>query len=230
MITRPREDARAVVEELAARGIDSMVEPVLEIVPLATGDLDLDGVQAVLVTSANGARALGATSQRDIPVLAVGDATAAAARDAGFAAVAVAGGDVAALAALAAERCNPGAGPLVHVSGSAVAGDLAGRLAARGFTVRREVLYEARAASALSRDATAALSGGDVDAVLLYSPRTAEAFVALVRRAGLVAGLRRARALCLSGAVADAARGIAWREVCVAARPDQTVLLDLVGR
>ena len=58
----------------------------------------------------------------------------------------------------------------------------------------------------------------------------AEAFVALVRRAGLIAGLRQVRALCLSGAVADAARGIAWREVCVAARPDQTVLLDLIGR
>ena len=230
LITRPREDAGAIAEKLAARGVETINEPLLEIVPVAAGDLDLDGVQAILLTSANGARALAAAPRRDVPVLAVGEATAAAARAAGFAHVAVAGGDVAALAGLAEERCAPGGGPLVHISGSVVADDLAGRLAACGFTVRREVRYEARAASALSPTAVAALSDGAVDAVLLFSPRTAKAFVTLARKAGLAACLRRIRALCLSAAVADAARAAPWREVCVADWPDQTALLDLVAR
>ena len=48
--------------------------------------LDLDGVQALIATSANGVRAFAARDpRRSLPVCAVGDATARAASDAGFA-------------------------------------------------------------------------------------------------------------------------------------------------
>ncbi len=230
LITRPREDAEALAEALAVRGVEALVEPLLEIVPLDPGDFDLAGVQAALLTSANGARALAAaTGLRDVPVLAVGEATAAAARAAGFAEVAVAGGDVAALACLAESRCEPHGGPLVHVSGEAVAGDLSGRLAERGFTVRRAVLYEARVARALSAAAASALAAGEIDAAFLYSPRTAKTLVSLAEKAGLAAALAGVRALCLSAAVAEAAGAARWREVCVAARPDEVSLLALVS-
>jgi uroporphyrinogen-III synthase len=231
LITRPRDDARALAEALASRDIETLVEPMLEITPLAPGDLDLDGVQAILLTSANGARALAAaTSQRDLLVLAVGEATAAAATAVGFSKVTAGGGDVEALAELVEKSCDPLAGPLVHVSGSAVAGDLGGQLGALGFAVRRTVLYEARAVTALSEAAAAALSRGALDAVLLFSPRTANAFVTLVERAGLAAALKRVEALCLSAAVADVARRAVWKVVRVAVRPDQEALLALVAR
>ena len=228
MITRPREDARPLAEALAARGVETLLEPLLEIVPVAGARLDLTGVQAVLLTSANGARALAAaTGARDVTVLAVGAATAAAA--AGFARVEAAGGDVAALADLAASVCDPAGGALVHVAGSHVAGDLAGRLTERGFTLRRETLYTAVLTEALSDAAAAALRQGALDAVLLFSPRTADSFVTLAARAGVTADLARVRALCLSAAVAEAAGTVAWRALDVAARPDQEALLALVA-
>ena len=229
LITRPRDDAETLARTLAARGVESLIEPLLDIRPLADTGLDLDGVQAILLTSANGARALAAASSaRALPVLAVGDTTAAAARAAGFADVGTAGGDVEALEKLAADRCDPGGGPLLHVAGSIVAGDLAGRLAAHGFAVRRAALYEACPVSGLSDAAVAALADGAIDAVLLFSPRTATAFVTLARAADVVGPLSRMRALCLSEAVAEAARALTWREVCVADRPDQAALLALV--
>ena len=230
LITRPRDDAGPLAEMLAALGVESLIEPMLEIRFLAGECPDLDGVQAVALTSANGARALAArVGRRDIPVLAVGEATAAAARAAGFADVAMAGGDVAALAALARERCAPGAGPLLHVSGSVVAGDLAGSLEAEGFTVRRATLYEALASGALSDAARVAIVDGSLDAVLLFSPRTARTFVTLAADAGLGDALGNLRALCLSEAVAEAVRPFPWREVRVAERPDQSALLALVA-
>ncbi len=230
MITRPREDARPLAEALAARGIEALIEPLLEIVPVPGAHLDLAGVQAVLLTSANGARALAAAAEaRDVTVLAVGAATAAAAAAVGFARVEAAGGDVAALADLAASVCDPAAGALVHVAGSHVAGDLAGRLTERGFTLRRETLYTAERAEALSDAAVAALRRGAIDAVLLFSPRTAGSFVTLAARAGVTADLARVRALCLSAAVAEAAGTAAWRALDVAARPDQEALLALVA-
>ncbi|MFQ5783967.1 MAG: uroporphyrinogen-III synthase [Alphaproteobacteria bacterium] len=230
LITRPRDDARAVAAALADRGVETLIEPLLEITPLPADDFDLAGVQAVLLTSANGARALArASAARDPAVLAVGEATARAAREAGFSDVAVGDGDVAALAALAEARCAAKAGPLLHVSGRTTAGDLAGRLARAGFTVRRAVLYEARTATALSPAARAAFADGAVDAVLLFSPRTAKTFVTLALEAGLAAALGGVAALCLSPAVAAAACALRWREVRIADRPDQASLLALVA-
>ncbi len=229
MITRPREDARPLAEALAARGVETLIEPMLEIVPVVGARVDLAGVQAVLLTSANGARALAAASHaRDVAVLAVGAATAAAAEAAGFARVEAADGDVAALADLVATACDPAAGPLVHVAGGHVAGDLAGRLAERGFTLRRETLYTARRVEVLSDAATLAFRRGTIDAVVLFSPRTANSFVTLAARAGVTAELARVRALCLSAAVAEQAGTVAWRALDVAQRPDQVSLLALV--
>ena len=227
MITRPREDAEALAARLVERGIESLIEPLLEISPLAAQPLDLDSVQALLLTSANGARALaGATDKRGLAVFAVGPATAAAARHAGFTSVVTADGDVAALSRLVAARLDAASGALLHVSGSAGAGNLAVRLEAAGFEARHTVLYEARPAGALSEAAIAALAGGRINAVLLFSPRTAESFVRLCRQASLA--LERVRALCLSRAVARRAEAVPWGEVAVAARPDQDALLALI--
>jgi uroporphyrinogen-III synthase len=227
LITRPRADAEALAALLGERDIGALIEPMLEIIPKPVPALELDDVQALLLTSANGARALAlATDRRDLALFAVGPATAMAARDAGFADVATADGDVAALSHLVESRLKPADGALLHVSGSAVAGDLAGRLGRAGFETRRAVLYEARALSALSEDAVAALIQGEIHAVLLFSPRTAKSFVRLCHLASLT--LDGVRALCLSPAVAHQAEATRWFEIAVAARPDQDALLALI--
>ncbi len=229
LITRPEDDARPLAERLAARGIKALVEPLLIIVPVAGAELDLDGVQALLVTSANGARALArAGARRDLPVYAVGEASGASARALGFAAVRSAGGDVEALADKVIAELDPGAGALVHVAGSAVAGDLAGRLGRAGFEARRAVLYEARPVAALSPGCVAALEGGRLDAALLFSPRTAATFVRLVDQAAVAYGCRKVDALCLSEAVARAAARLDWRRLEVASEPTAESLLDLL--
>ena len=223
LITRPEEDARPLAEALAARGVATVIEPLLAIRPLpeAAADLakDLAGVQALLFTSANGARAFAELSpRRDIGVLAVGDATASAARGLGFTAVESAGGDVQALARLVKQRLKPAGGPLFHAAGSAVAGDLAEILAADGFDLRRRMLYKSATATALSPETIAALKQGRIDLVLLFSPRTAVSFAELARAAAVDAS--ELTALCLSPAVATAVSGLAWKKVEVAEKPD----------
>jgi len=253
LVTRPEAVAAPVAEALRARGLRVTVEPMLTIRPRPAGALDptgdLAGVQALLFTSANGVRAFAAqTAERNLPVLTVGDATAAAARAAGFDRVESAAGDVHSLADLVRARLDPEAGSLLHVAGSVVAGDLAGLLAADGFRLRRAVLYEAIPAERLSPAAAAALAEGAFDLVLFFSPRTAETFARLVRDAAgdaaasessdagsvesraerLTAGCARAEAICLSPAVAAAARRLPWRRVRIADRPDLPAMLDLV--
>ncbi len=230
VITRPREDAALLAGRLAEQDVKALVEPMLDIVPRSLdAPLDLEGVQAILVTSANGVRALAqASSRRDLPLLAVGLASAEAAEACGFAEVCAASGDVAALAALACVRLRPDAGPLVHAAGDHIARDLAGALGAEGFAVRREVLYEARAATALSVGLRTSLTARDLDAVLFFSPRSADTFVTLLNAAGLAQSAASLDALCLSDAVAQAAGGVAWRRVAVAERLDQKAVLALL--
>src|SRR5690606_24941261 len=103
--------------------------------------------------------------------------------------------------------------------------DLAGVLGAAGFTVRRAVLYHAETADSLPGAARAALTAGTVGAALFFSPRTAQSFVSLAGQAGVADDCRAVTAICLSGAVADAAADVDWAETRIAARPDLDALL-----
>ena len=226
LVTRPSEDALALTVELERRGHQVVQMPLLDIHYLPGVAVPLDGVQAVLLSSANGARALAqATAARDKPVFTVGDATAQVAGALGFSSVSSAGGDVADLADLAARDLDPAAGPLVHVGARQRAGDLGGALDARGFTVNRIELYEAAVAQAIDPVVEVELADGRIDAVLFFSPRTAHTFVSLIRQARLEKACAALDAICLSNAIAKEIDAIPWRRVTVAAHTDQSSLL-----
>ncbi len=229
LITRPHEDASHTRHLLEARGYAVMVEPMLAVLPVAAPVVDLTGVQAVLFTSANGARAMAAASgERDVLVYTVGDASAAEAKRLGYTHVHPAGGDVAALAALIVQDLDPKAGALLHVAANVTAGDLQGALASHGFEVRKTQLYESRTAVALSDELVDALKTARIDAVLFFSPRTAETFVTLAKNAGVDGHLAEVTAYALSAAVAKTLRAVHWRAIRVAAKPEQEALLAVL--
>lgn len=217
-ITRAEPEAARTAARVRAMGAEAIVAPLIHIAT-RTFDRDLTGVQALLFTSANGVRAFGAAC--DLPVLTVGDATAAAARTAGFTDVHSADGDVHALAALAKATLQPASGALIHICGVHVAGDLTGALAGAGFRAERRIGYEAVAVTELP-----AAFGQPLDMVMFHSARAAEIFVGF--------GAPRANQLiaaCLSEVVAAAATGsperrIDWAQIIVAPRPREDALLQ----
>jgi len=229
LITRPLQDAEPLAVVLQTHGVESMIAPLLDIRNVAGTPLDLQGVQGLLATSANGVRAFAAREgARDLPVYAVGDATARTARVEGFLRVEVASGDVAALARLVRDQLDPASGALLHVAGTKVAGDLSSMLEADGFRYRREILYEARTVDSLPTAAAWAIGEHLLHGVILYSPRTAATFVNLVRKANLEGDCRNQRAFCLSKAVAERAAFLAWKRIVVAVRPDQSAMVEAV--
>ncbi len=228
LVTRPADDAEDIVALLRDRGIGVVLSPMMRVVH-RNRDIDDDAAraQAVLFTSRNGVRAFCATcGRRDVPVLTVGDSTARLAADSGFRSVESAGGDSAALARLAVERLTPAGGPLLHAAGETVAGPLSDILSDAGFQVIRRSVYAAEPVDTLSPAAVEALSGGGLDFVLLFSPRTARLFGERIREAGLESCLRRATAVCLSPAVAAATEGGNWAGRAVAARPTTEALFE----
>lgn len=226
LVTRPEEDSKAVAAELAARGLDVVTEPLLDIRPLAPPVVETAGIQGILATSANGVRALARIlADRDLPVWAVGDATARVAHEFGYGNVEAAGGDVDSLAELVSARCTPDAGAFLHAAGTVVAGDLAGMLGAQGFQVKRLVLYEAVTAPKLSPALAERLRDGRLDLALFFSPRTAATFATLVRTAGLSESLAHVDAYALSANVARELSGLTWRKIRTATCPAQAALL-----
>src|SRR4051794_8196897 len=232
LVTRPRAEAALLAEMLAARGIAALLEPLLDIhYRDPGGPPDLAGIQALLCTSANGVRAFARLSpERAVPVFAVGEATAARARAEGFSEVHSAGGAVGDLVELVGGRLLPQAGRLLHVAGSLVAGDLSGALCARGFSVDRAVLYDARPVAALSQATVRAVAAGIIDFALFSSPRPAAIFVKLADRAGIADAIRQVTAISISAAADVALAPLRFRARLVAARPDQPALLAALDR
>ena len=229
LVTRPKRDSLAFADILRRRGIECLIAPLLTIIDITVTLGDLDGVQGCVVTSANGADALArATANRSVPVLAVGTVSAGRAREHGFTGVRAAGGNLESLAILIRQHLDPGIGRLIHVSGSKVAGDLAGLLAGDGFVVERVVGYHADAVSGLPQVALSALRGGHLRGVAHFSPRTAAIFMRLIREAGVETSLQSLIGFCLSDAVARTLEGSGWKDLVVAPRSDAESLAGCI--
>lgn len=222
LITRPEADQARTAGLIAARGFIPLAAPCLAVetraVPMAPG------IQAVLVASGN---ALPALTPAPIPLLAVGDATAARARAAGWTRVDSAGRDAEALAALAIGRLDPAAGPLLLPSAEGQGARLASALRAAGFTVRRRVAYRVRRAPALPPAALAAIAHGQVHAALFLSGETARAFRALLP-AGMRPALANVMALAIGSPAADALKPLPWRAIRLARSPTLEDVLALL--
>ena len=101
LVTRPHPDDETTAKALRARGFDVLRAPMLRFEPVPFQD-DADATYgAVIVTSANALRAiaphLADSRLLKLPLFAVGENTAAAARDAGFGEVIASKGDAGAL-------------------------------------------------------------------------------------------------------------------------------------
>ncbi len=234
LITRPEREATALATALIERGHAPVIAPLFRLEflrPPPDFTETLATCQAVLLTSANGARALAeASDQRAKPILAVGDTTASTAEGLGFAAVVSAAGDGAALAELVRRGLDPAKGPLVHVSGADVALDLSETLAPDGFKVHRFVLYDAREEGALPESARAALEARALDAATFLSPRAASVFVRMATDAGLADSLRGVTAIAISPAALAPLAALPFKAAVAAARPTRQAVLDEIDR
>lgn len=205
LVTRPEPDAlklRAVLED---HGHEATVEPLLHVSYTDPDPFDLEGVQALAATSRYALRALKSHplrgGARKLPLFAVGRATAAEARTLGFEVVVTGAGTAHELVAHIVSVADPAAGLVLHLAGDTLSGDLKGELEAHGFRVAQPVVYRMEAAEALSDDTLEQLALGEIEGVILMSPRTATIYASLIRKHGLVSAAQGLMHFCLSEAI-----------------------------
>ncbi len=211
LILRPQPGADETAARAEALGLEPVVAPLFNVraVEWAMPDSAFD---ALLLTSANGARFGANPELAHLPCYAVGDATARAARDVGVREVIAGPSDGVAAVSLMAEA---GVSRALHLCGR---DHIA--LTHPAFAIERRIVYAADAADRLPGEARQALDDGAL--ALLHSPRAAALFASLVRD--------RAHRVATISPAAAAAVGSAWAEVHIAATPRDQALLELAAR
>ena len=213
VIVRPEPGASATVERARAMGLDSVAMPLFEVEPVEWEAPDPGGFDALLLTSANAVRHGGAGLERlrGLPVYAVGEATAAAARGAGFTVTASGDAGVERLLESAPAKLR-----LLHLCGEHRT-ETAAKPDITAVPVYRSV--------ALPMPDGIAEIGGQTVAV--HSPRAGQRLSQLVEQAGI--DRRAVRIAAISEAAASAA-GSGWERCEAADTPGEAALLALAAR
>ena len=234
LVTRPEPDASSTRAALEANGHTAVLSPLMSITFMPVEDVGPGIVQAIIVTSRNGVRALARSpvlhSLLELPVFAVGKRTAQDAHDLGFHGIMEGPGTAAGLLDVIASHANPAGGRLVHFAGYKLAFDLEGALRELGFDVETIRCYEATAAGSLRPEAEAEVRAGHVDAVVLMSPEASRSYVRLLQNAGLVAEAEKIACACIAPATAAALTPFSPDRVEVAERPNSEEVLALINR
>jgi uroporphyrinogen-III synthase len=238
LVTRPQPDDEATALSLRARGFEVLLAPMLRFEPVAFHDDTDASYGAVIVTSANALRGiaphLAGSRLLQLPLFAVGEHTAAAARRAGFARVIPAGGDAAALRELVLASVRnkelKKASTLLYLAGADLARDLAGELGERGFSVVTHTTYRMNPVSGLPREVSEAFAANRIEAVLHYSRRSARAFLEAARAAGVEISALSIPQICISDGVAAVVRDAGASQVAAARSPDENAVFELLDR
>lgn len=204
VILRPEPGASATASQARAMGLDARAIPLFEVAAVPWAAPDPTQFDAIVMTSANAVRHGGAELERlkGLPVRAVGAATAAAARAAGFSVTAIGEGGVADMGLPPGER-------LLH---------LAGREHVASGADLTIAVYEARSIG----------NPADLDAlgdcvIAVHSPRAG-------RRLGKLAASRSRSIIAAISTAAAAACGAGWKQVHSAPQPNDAALLALAAR
>lgn len=207
LLLRPGPGLSASAARARAMGLEVITRPLFSVEPVAWDAPDPAGYDALLLTSANAIRHGGAglESLQRLPVHAVGEATAAAARDAGFKVERVGAGDVTKLL-----DGLPGSLRLLHLAGEDHRDTGDPRIA-------RRIVYRAAEVADPSLPPLEGL------VVAVHSPRAG-------RRLAELTSDRSATAIAaISQAAADAC-GTGWERIEAAMESNDNSLLALAAR
>lgn len=217
LITRPIAQAQAFAQTIRLVGATPVIEPVSVVISLTPNFPD---AASIVATSANAFVGSVPDSYLSLPLYAVGDQTAEAARAKGFQNVITGAGRAADLLPLLQDAPEP----VVYMRGESVTLDLKAELS--GKIIHEAVVYQADPVPALSVEAIAAFQRGDIGIVTVFSRRAAETLISLIHHHKLTEYCRDIYCLCLDPSMVKSCETVAWLGVVPAARPDRGGMVE----
>ncbi len=213
LLTRPEEDCQEITSKIIVPTISSpliKIKQSIETVTIPKKTTDL------IVTSARVFEMVkNIKTMIKIPVWCVGEATAAAAKEAGFETIFQVNRSAQEILERIVNECPKESSYFVHICGSVVHVDLADALTKLGYHANRIIIYTTEAADVLTPQAEAVMSAGLVQQMPFFSLRTAEVFIDIAQKSDWAENISKITALAHSDAIARTLNQLSWKRVIV---------------
>jgi uroporphyrinogen-III synthase len=235
LVTRPEDESEALCKKLSHIGLKPLSAPLMKITNIPNIEDSLKSslkikVQAIILTSSNAVRYLSniIDNIKNLKTIAVGNKTAATAKQYGFTDVINVNGNALKLTDYIIENYEPKQGSILYLSAQEIAYDIEKRLSDVGFQIKRIAVYRAVKMDKFSDEIINNFNTKTIGSVLLFSKRTAEIFVNLIEKYNLKNTVNEVVAFVLSSNIASEVRKLDLKDIIVAPQPNEEALLESI--
>ena len=208
-------DAEDLMEKLFAYGHKIIHLPTLKISTVKVELINPDHFDAFVFTSTNAVRNLKlSNTNKSLHCFCVGSITEKIARQSGFASTSSAGGTVNALKNLImiSDKVNKNS-KLAYFCGDNISYDLDLELINKGLKIKKIINYSSKSIIDLNNENKKLIENFPPDLIYIYSARSAESFISIVKNYGLNPLVTQSTVMCISKKVANIFKSQGWKKI-----------------
>ena len=208
-------DAEDLMEKLFTYGHKIIHLPTLKISTVETELINSENFDAFVFTSTNAIRNLRLTNtNKSLHCFCVGSITEKIARQSGFVNTSSAGGTVNALKNLImiSDKIKKNSN-LAYFCGDNISYDLDLELKNEGLKVKKIINYSSQIISDLNTENKKLIENFPPDLIYIYSARSAESFIAIVKNYGINPLVTQSTVMCISKKVANIFKSEGWNKI-----------------
>ena len=228
LITRPLMDAEDLMEKFFSLGHTIIHLPTLKILSSNMNPINPNEFDAFVFTSANAIRNLKLNSNnKSLHCFCVGSLTEKIVRKAGFNNTSSAGGRVNALKNLImiSEKINKNS-KLAYFCGDNISYDLDSELKKEGIKVTKIINYNSELIQDLNSENKKLIESNPPNLIYIYSSRSAESFIAIVKNYSLGPLMTQSTVMCISEKVANIFKSQGWKKIEIFNPGDEMIKLE----
>ena len=214
LITRPLIDAEDLMGKLFSLGHKIIHIPTLQVKPVTNQKCDAKNYDAFIFTSANAIRNLKLLNDDKKKLcFCVGSITEKIVRQKGYANTISAGGNVNALKNIILNSDFDKKKKIAYFCGDYISTDLDLDLKREGYIIDKVINYSSEKIIDLNNENEKILNNHPPDIIFVYSKRSAESFVELVKKYTLNGLMTGSRVLCISEKVLNVFKQLGWKKL-----------------
>ena len=214
LITRPLIDAEDLMGKLFSLGHKIIHIPTLQVKPVTNQKCDAKNYHAFIFTSANAIRNLKLLNEDKKKLcFCVGSITEKIVRQKGYSNTISAGGNVNALKNIILNSDFDKKKKIAYFCGDYISTDLDLDLKKEGYLVDKVINYSSEKIVDLNNENEKILNNHPPDIIFVYSKRSAESFVELVKKYTLNGLMTGSRVLCISEKVLNVFKQLGWKKL-----------------
>ena len=214
LITRPLIDAEDLMGKLFSLGHKIIHIPTLQVKPVTNQKCDAKNYDAFIFTSANAIRNLKLLNEDKKKLcFCVGSITEKIVRQKGYANTISAGGNVNALKNIILNSDFDKKKKIAYFCGDYISSDLDLDLKREGYLIDKVINYSSEKIVDLNNENEKILNNHPPDIIFVYSKRSAESFVELVKKYTLNGLMTGSRVLCISEKVLNVFKQLGWKKL-----------------